>query len=324
VRGDRAQRGPVVPRQYLEILEGDARRPYTHGSGRLDLARSIAHPDNPLTARVMVNRVWHWHFGQGLVTTPSDFGRRGEPPSHPELLDWLACRFVEGGWSIKSLHRLIMLSRAYQQTSADNPALASLDPGNTLLGRMNRRRLDFEATRDTLIAVTGRLDDTLGGRPVDLTESADSLRRTLYGFIDRLDLPDMFLTFDFANPEMSSGQRYETTVPQQALFMMNSPFVIARARDLVQRDDLRELTDEAQRIERLHHILYQRPADAQDLQLGLALLERQKQHPAAGSPSPSPSHSQLDSNSKANRTELGAWEKYAQVLLLANELVYVR
>ncbi len=158
-----------VPRQFLKIVQGEQRKPFTNGSGRLEMARAIASKDNPLTARVMVNRVWLNHFGAGLVRTPSDFGVRSDPPTHPELLDWLSLRFVEGGWSLKKLHRLVMLSATYEQGSTNKPEYAVSDPENTLLWRVNRRRLDLEAMRDSLVAVTGRLDTTMGGKGVELT-----------------------------------------------------------------------------------------------------------------------------------------------------------
>ena len=199
-------------------------------------------PDNPLTARVWVNRVWMHHFGAGLVRTPSDFGIRAEPPSHPELLDWLARRLVAEGWSTKALHRLILLSAAYQQRSdgrttqvARQQALA-IDPENRLLWRMNPRRLTFEESRDTLLAVSGELDRTIGGRAADLFPAgSDNRRRTLYGLVDRQFLPGVLRAFDFANPDLHIPQRSETTVPQQALFAMNHPFVADRARGLVAR-----------------------------------------------------------------------------------------
>src|SRR5262249_46633564 len=155
-------------------------QPFRQGSGRLELARAIADRDNPLTARVMVNRVWLHHFGAGLVRTPSDFGLRGEPPTHPELLDWLATAFVNHGWSIKKLHRLILLSNTYRQSGSDDPRLLQADPDNRLLARMNRQRLDFEAMRDSLLAVAGRLDRTMGGRAVELTTAQFSGRRSVY------------------------------------------------------------------------------------------------------------------------------------------------
>ena len=171
VRGNPNNPGAEVPRKFLGVLAGENGEPFQDGSGRLDLARAIASKDNPLTARVMVNRVWHHHFGAGLVRTTSDFGLRGETPSHPELLDMLALYFIENGWSVKKLHRLILLSNTYQQGSQDNVEARQIDPENRLLWRMSRRRLDFEALRDSMLAVSGQLDRSMGGLPVSITHS---------------------------------------------------------------------------------------------------------------------------------------------------------
>ena len=225
LRGNPGNRGPVIPRRMPEVVAGPNRKPFTDGSGRLELARAIASPDNPLTARVFVNRVWMHHFGNALVRTPSDFGTRSDPPTHPELLDWLAERFVEDGWSVKRLHRRIMLSAAYQQASDARPELLQADPENRLLGRANRKRLDFESLRDGLLAVAGQLDRTVCGRSVDLFARPYTTRRSVYAFVDRQNLPGTLRAFDFPSPDLHSPQRPVTTVPQQALFLMNSPFV---------------------------------------------------------------------------------------------------
>ena len=179
IRGNPNRLGEEAPRQFLAILAGDKRQPFTHGSGRLELARAIASRENPLTARVMVNRLWLHHFGAGLVTTPDDFGLRSDPPSHPELLDYLAWRFMQDGWSLKKLHRLLMLSSVYQQKSDDNLRHEKLDPDNRLLAKMNRRRLDFESMRDTLLFVAGNLDHSFGGRPVDLLKRGTANQQRL-------------------------------------------------------------------------------------------------------------------------------------------------
>ena len=260
LRGNPASRGPEAPRQFLEILSDGPREPFTRGSGRLDLAEAIASPANPLTARVFVNRVWGWHFGAALVRTPSDFGVRTEPPVQRDLLDWLAASFAEGGWSVKALHRAIVLSATYRQSSDERPAAAAIDPENHLVHRFTRRRLEFEALRDTLLAVSGALDPKLGGLPDDLTKAPFSARRTLYGFIDRQNLPGMFRTFDFPSPDTSSAQRFATTVPQQALFMMNSPFAQEQARQLVRRAEIAAATAGPEKIRALYRVLYQRAA----------------------------------------------------------------
>ncbi|MEO6244915.1 MAG: PSD1 and planctomycete cytochrome C domain-containing protein, partial [Opitutaceae bacterium] len=267
LRGNSANRGPVAPRQFLEILSEGARTPFSNGSGRLELAEAIASPTNPLTARVLVNRVWGWHFGAALVRTPSDFGVRTEAPPLRELLDWLAASFVESGWSMKALHRTILLSSTYRQSAEERSAATALDPDNQLVHRFNRRRLEFEALRDTLLAVSGALDPRLGGLPDDLTKAPFSRRRTLYGFIDRQNLPGMFRTFDFPNPDTSSAQRFATTVPQQALLLMNSPMAQEQARQLMRRDEIANVGTESEKIRALYRILYQRAPAAEEMTL---------------------------------------------------------
>jgi mono/diheme cytochrome c family protein len=274
VRGKPENKGEAVPPQFLQILAGDNRQPFTNGSGRLELAQAIAHKDNPLTARVLVNRVWQHHFGQALVRTPSDFGTRGDAPTHPELLDYLAKTFIENGWSMKKLHRTLMLARAYQQSSSLNPQSAirnpqSIDPENKWLWRMQRRRLDIEELRDSLLAASGKLDRTMFGLPVSAQAWPFTYRRTIYSFIDRALVPNDFRVFDFASPDAHSPQRYLTTVPQQALLMMNSPFVIEQAKALLQRADIAAEKSPRQRITKLYRLLYGRAPSAEELALGL-------------------------------------------------------
>jgi hypothetical protein len=302
VRGNPGNVGPAVPRQFLEVLAGKDRKPFANGSGRLDLANAIADPKNPLTARVLVNRVWIQHFGKGLVDTPSDFGLRCEPPSHPELLDYLADRFVSDGWSIKKLHRLILLSGTYRQRSDDRPECVKADPENLLLWKFNRQRLDLEAMRDSMLAVAGRLDLTVGGPAVNLLAEPFVPRRTIYGFIDRQNLPGLYRTFDFASPDTHSPRRYSTTVPQQALFLMNSPFAVQQAKAIVARPDVAGEPDAEGRVEAMYRILYGRPPTPTELDLGVRFVEESHQTPDA---------------------KLTPWEQYAQVLLLANEFVFV-
>ena len=306
LRGNPGNPGKEVPRQFLSILAGERREAFKEGSGRLELAKAIASPDNPLTARVMVNRVWAWHFGAGLVRTPSDFGLRSEAPTHPELLDYLALRFVEGGWSVKKLHRAIMLSATYLQGSDYNAVAHKADPDNNLLWRMNRRRLEFEALRDTVLAVSGKLDRAVGGRPADITGDSSNPRRTIYGFIDRQNLPGMFRAFDFASPDTHSPQRFTTTVPQQALFMMNSPFVIAQAKALAARPDLAQEPEPAKRVEKMYRLLYGRAPTPDEIWAAAEFIRGEEAHASPGTPS-----------------QLSPWEKYAQVLLQSNELVFV-
>ena len=302
LRGNAGRPGPEVPRQYLAILAGPNRQPYQQGSGRLELAQNLTEEANPLTARVLVNRVWQHHFGQGLVATSSDFGVRTEPPSHPELLDYLASRFRQEGWSLKALHRLILTSATYQQSSADRPEAAAIDPENRLVWRMNRQRLEFEPFRDALLAVAGRLDITLDGPPVQLFESPFPARRSLYGFINRNDLPGTLRVFDFPSPDVSNPERSRTTVPQQALFAMNSPFVQEQARHLADRPDLPAMTETAERIRRVYRIVYGREASDDEVAMGTAYLEAAAAEPAS---------------------EMSPWARYAQVLLMSNEFAFV-
>ena len=273
IRGNPLTKGDAVPRQFLGLF--GEQQPFTHGSGRLEMARAIASPHNPLTARVMVNRIWQHHFGRGLVGTPSDFGRQGSLPSHPELLDWLAQRFIDSGWSIKAMHRLIMLSETYQQgSSAQNIKAVQMDPDNHLLWRMNTHRLTFEEARDAWLLAAGRLNLRAGGGPAALF-APDNTRRTLYTLVDRENLPAVMRTFDFANPDLSIPQRSETTVPQQALFGMNHPFIVQQARAMLQREDLAS-ADPATRIRRVYAHLFQREPDAGELAGALRFVQAEE------------------------------------------------
>ena len=229
IRGLSENRGDIVPRHFLEILSGGKPSPFKHGSGRLELAQAIASKNNPLTARVIVNRVWMHHFGEGFIRTPDDLGTMSEKPTHPELIDYLSSYLMEQGWSLKKLHRLIMLSQVYQETSHETSqttkSYETIDPENRLLWRANLRRLDFEAMRDSLLRMAGQLDETVGGQPVNITDEPYSHRRSIYGYIDRGNLPELMSHFDFSNPDMPNSKRSTTIVPQQALFLMNSPMV---------------------------------------------------------------------------------------------------
>ncbi len=263
-RGNPLTKADEVPRQFLSTFGKQA--PFTKGSGRLELANAIADPRNPLTARVMVNRVWQHHFGRGLVATPSDFGSRADAPSHPELLDWLALRFIDSGWSLKELHREIMLSEAYRRTSFPTRSESELE--NSLYDRMTAHRLSFEEARDAWLAATGELDLRVGGKP-DALFSKQNTRRTLYALVDRENVPDVLRTFDFANPDLSIPQRSETTVPQQALFGMNHPFIAARAAALVK---ILPATDATARVRQLYSRLYQRAPTASELAAAFAFV----------------------------------------------------
>ncbi len=291
-RGNPANRGDEVSRHFLTAIAGPDPKPFTIGSGRLELARAIVDPANPLTARVWVNRVWMHHFGAGLVRTPSDFGLRAEPPSHPELLDWLADRLIKEGWSTKALHRMILLSAAYQQRS-DAPGdtrmreqALRVDPANHLLWRMNPRRLTFEEARDTALVASGELNRRVGGRAEELFPGgATNSRRTLYGLVDRQFLPSVLRVFDFANPDLHIPMRSETTVPQQALFALNHPFLAGRARALAAR--VRDAGPEAA-VRRLYRATYQREPTASQVRAALSFLDG-----ASEEPTPTPARETL-------------------------------
>lgn len=287
VRGNSRNPGEKVPRQFLEILSGEEREPFQNGSGRLELARRIASPDNPLTARVIVNRVWMHHFGKAIVRTPSDFGLRADPPTHPALLNYLASYFIENHWSLKKLHRLIMVSNTYQQASDGDPAYRNLDPDNKLLWKMNRRRLDFEGIRDSLLFVSGRIRQQVGGRPVDITEPPFEFRRTLYGFVDRQNLPGLYRAFDFASPDSSSAQRFTTTVPQQALYLMNSPFLVKLAKSFVQRNAFQSSESMEEKIAALYQAAFQRQPSSQELGMARKFLKGESERPTEDLPQPS-------------------------------------
>lgn len=297
LRGNPGNRGPAVKKQFLEILSGDGRKPFTDGSGRLEFAKAIADPKNPLTARVMVNRIWGIHFGLGLVRTPSDFGIRSDPPTHPSLLDWLASEFIESGWSVKKMHRLIMLSDVYKQRSDVSESMVKTDAENRLLGRQNRKRIDFEGLRDGMLLTAGDLDRTIGGKAVDIFKEPFSRRRTIYGFIDRQNLPGTFRIFDFASPDTHSPQRFITTVPQQALFLMNSPFVMEQSRKLVARPEIASKSALEEKLTALFRITYGRKPSEEEISLSRTFLEQ------------SP--------------EKTRWELFAQALLLGNDFAFV-
>ncbi|MBI1321546.1 MAG: DUF1553 domain-containing protein [Candidatus Hydrogenedens sp.] len=282
LRGKPENRGPDAPRRIPAILAAGERQAF-EDSGRLGLAQAIASPDNPLTARVMVNRVWMNLFGQGLVSTPSDFGLRSDPPTHPELLDHLAYRFANDGWSVKQLIRLIVTSETYRQSSDWNEAGAAADPTNRLLWHQNRRRLDFEAMRDSLLAASQELDLTMGGPSVEIATQPFSTRRTVYGRIERQNLPPVFRTFDFASPDTHAPQRFNTTVPQQALYMMNSPFVVDRARKLAALEPVKLAASREAEIVQLYRHALQRDPDETELRLSAEYLDAD-----AAIPSPAP------------------------------------
>jgi len=304
LRGNPGRPGDVVPRQFLRVLAGAGRQPFAQGSGRLELAQAIA--AHPLSARVIVNRVWAWHFDQPLVITPSDFGMRTAPASHPELLEYLAAGFREQGGSLKQLHRQIVLSSTYAQQSLDRPEAKQIDPENRLLWRMNRHRLEFEELRDSLLAVAGRLDCRLEGKGDRLLQKPYSTRRTLYGWVDRNDLPGWYRSFDFPTPESSTPERPRTTVPQQALFLLNSEFVHEQARHLAQRTALALLGGSARRVEMIYQLVLGRAPTDQERQLAEGFL-----------------HQAGPVKTEGDGTPFDAWEQLSQVLLASNEFMFV-
>lgn len=303
IRGNASRFGPVVPRRFLAVLSPEKRDPFPHGSGRLDLAKAITSPENPLTSRVIVNRVWMHHFGEPLVATPNDFGLRSSPPTHPELLDHLARTFMADGWSLKKLHRRIMLSVAYQQSSQEQ-ASNSTDPENRLLWRAHRRRLDFESMRDSLLAISGRIEHQTGGRPVDIVNDPANRRRTIYGLVDRQSLPALYRAFDFASPDQAAERRPQTTVPQQALFGLNSPFVREQVKSLVARTEVSSVAEPAGKVAALYRLIFLRAPTADEAALALRFLEA----PESTDP---------------EKSQLSRWEQLAQVLLLTNEVMFV-
>jgi uncharacterized protein DUF1553 len=268
------------------LCEGDP-QPFTKGSGRLELAEAIVR--HPLAARVMANRVWQHLFGEGLVRTPGNFGHTGQPPTHPELLEWLAGRLVDHHWSIKGLIREIMLSQTYRRSSDYSAANYARDPDNRLLWRMSRRRLDAEALRDSLLWVSGNLDEKVGGRSVDL--ATDMRRRTIYGKVSRFKLNETLALFDFPSPGATSEKRNVTNVPMQRLFYLNNELVAAQAAALAERITQADASDET-RIRKLYALLFGRPADAGEVEQG-------REFAADG------------------------WPQYVQVLMMSNEFSFL-
>ena len=319
VRGDASRLGDEVPRRFLSCFTEGEPELFRQGSGRLELAQAIVSRDNPLTARVLVNRVWLQHFGAGLVETPDDFGQRADPPSHPELLDFLASSFVDNDWSIKSLHRMIMLSSVYQQASDHAAVDETFDPDNRLVTRWNRRRLDFESLRDTLLFVSGRLDDSMGGRPVALVAAgqsstdAFSKRRTVYGSLDRNNVPSIYRAFDVPSPDLSTSQRDRTTVPQQSLFFLNDPFVMQQACNLAARADFQLFETRDGRIVYVYQQLFQRDPSVAEIELAARFLEEE----ASASMEPAVPMS------GGGVRPLRPWERFVHVLLMSDELMFV-
>jgi len=294
VRGKVDRKGPVAERRFLRILSEGEPEPFKAGSGRKELADSIASRSNPLTARVVVNRVWGVFFGPPLVPTPSNFGHSGMRPTYPELLDDLAVRFMDKGWSIKSLAREIVLSATYRQSS--RVETSQVDAGNELLWRMNRRRLSIEQWRDAVLFVAGDLDPAVG-ESLDLDDPGNH-RRTVYARISRLKLNDLLMQFDYPDANIHAEKRSVTTTPMQKLFMLNSSFMIEQARSLAARVNKAATTDRT-RVQRAYRLLFGREPERAEMKLALEFL------------------------GKPDAPEMSRWEQYAQLLLVSNEMLYV-
>jgi len=265
IRGQPNRIGDKVPRQFLKVLDSN-RQSFLKGSGRLELAKSIASNTNPLTSRVFVNQVWAHHFGNGLVGTLGDFGVRGDLPTHPELLDWLAINFMENNWSIKKLHKVIVTSNTYKQSSNDREDCLKVDPENKLLWKQNRRRLDFESLHDSVLSVSGNLDLKVGGPSVSFFTGKN--RRAVYGYIDRLDFPSLLATFDIPNPASSSVERTSTTVAPQALYLMNGPFVREAAKKVLNLNTIKEIKSTDQKADAIMlAVLGRKPTAKEKLQM---------------------------------------------------------
>jgi hypothetical protein len=291
IRGNPQRKGPVVPRRFLSVLSPGTPAPFKEGSGRRELALAIAARDNPLTARVMVNRVWAMLFGQGIVATPSNFGQTGARPTHPELLDNLALRFMDSGWSVKSLVRELVTSSTYRQASAGS---ASAD---RLLNGMPRRRLTIEQWRDSVLFVAGRLDFA-GGKSPELDDPAN-VRRTVHARISRLKLNDLLMQFDYPDANVHAESRSVTSTPSQKLFMLNSPFMLSQAKAFSARLTAEGIEADEPRVRRAYNLIFSRDPSAEELAVSLEFLRRS---PTAG---------------------LTRWQQYAQVLLASNEALYV-
>jgi mono/diheme cytochrome c family protein len=322
-RGSHLTLGREVPRQFPRILTRDNQQPLgSDTSGRLELADWLTQVDHPLTSRVMVNRIWQGHFGEGLVRSVDNFGRLGRGVDNQRLLDWLALRFVESGWSIKAMHRLIVLSSAYQMSTAHNPQAAAADPENRLLWRMNRRRLEAEEIRDALLAASGRLDLAMGGPSMKyanhtyVTSTASSndvnyqsYRRTVYLPVVRSSVYDVLSAFDFADPSTGSGKRPSTTVAPQALFMMNSSLMLAESRAMAESLLGVECEDSA-RIDNAYRRTLCRPATSAEIERALRFLADYQADLASDS---------VD----AQESKVRAWQALCRTILASNEFVYV-
>jgi hypothetical protein len=301
LRGNPSNEGKLVPRGFIQVLSPNSRREFEKGSGRIELAEAIVNEGAPLSARVIVNRIWEAHFGRGLVDTPSNFGARGSPPTHPELLDDLTARFMQNGWSLKWLHRETMLSATYQQSSAFESTNYQADPENRWLWRMSRRRLDVEAWRDAMLAVSGNLDLRQGGAPSDLNDKTN-VRRTLYGSVNRRRLNELLRLYDFPDPSIHGEQRVPTTTPVQQLFLLNSEFVQSQAAGLFLRLKQEGQPDLVSRVQQAHRWLFGRAPNPQEVAWATDFIR------ADGG------------NSEAQEKN---WRLYLHALLASNEFMFV-
>lgn len=298
IRGQPELLGPPVPRRFLSLLGPGNPVDYEQDSGRRALAEAIVHPSNPLTTRVIVNFVWSKHFGVPIVPTPDNFGVSGDEPTHPELLDHLASRFKSEGWSLKRLHRWLVLSSAYAQASDERADAQSIDPDNRLYWRYPARYLEFEPLRDAMLAASGELDSAVGGRSVPPSEFLTSKRRSMYLFIDRLRLEPTFRDFNVPNPKTSTAIRLSALVPQQSLFLMNSRPVIDAAKSLVNSEGFARWTTSDDRTRWLYRRLLGRSPSPRDL-------ERARDY--------------LSGRDDAKDT----WATFAQALMMSNEFAYI-
>jgi hypothetical protein len=337
VRGNHLdQPGPAVPRGFLSLSDSFVAQPPIgeHESGRLQLAQWMLDPEHPLTSRVIVNRLWQGHFGRGLVASSSNFGLRGDAPTHPELLDWLARELQRRGWSLKAMHRLICTSGTYRMACATDAVAAERDPENRLLWRANRRRLEAEAIRDSLLAASGRLDLALGGTLFDAGNGDyatndqsntkaryDVARRTLYLPVIRNAMLDLFSAFDYADPSMTIEQRSSTTSAPQALYLMNSPLVIESSRELAKRV-IAEQPDGSARVDALYAHVLARDPTAQERERALAFVARLVE-PANAPDSAVTAGGVHAETPEVQDATVNAWRALGQVLLVANEALYV-
>jgi len=308
LRGNPLSRGSVVEPGFLTALRrNNHSQTFEDGKRRFGLARAVISDDNPLTSRVIVNWVWQQHFGVGLVRTPDDFGTRGQPPTHPELLDFLANEFRKNGWSLRWLHQQILATKVYRQACIEDPRSRQLDPENRLLWRMPRRRLDFEAMRDAMLWISGELDLAQGGRPVDFEANPTATRRSIYGFVNRDIVSPLMSTFDVANPNACTAKRPETTVPQQTLFALNSEFIQDRAAKIASATKKDATQSKTDRISELFQRILGRRPNADEEQLALKFIDESSQASIEG---------------QATDSEKG-WTQLAHALLASNEFTFI-